>query len=109
MTTLSTKIVGTYYLGKETTKFLNNLEQGIQLMLEKEPDNKDDPKAIKVLWDTPKGGIHLGYVPKDINERVTSLMEEEGLSVTYNGKSSITITDGVKELSLGDILQEEGI
>lgn len=50
----------TYYDGPEAFK---NLELGLLLELEAEPDNPYDPQAIKICYKD----FHLGYVPRSEN------------------------------------------
>lgn len=63
----SNMIIETYLRGVsfrpiEAKSFVNLCEEGTELKLEREPYNKYDPNAIKVL---NVEGLHLGYVAKE--------------------------------------------
>ena len=47
------------------------MRSGDALLLEREPDNVHDPKAIRVLWQ----GTMLGYVPRRENAAVAWAMD----------------------------------
>lgn len=99
---INTKIVGTYFLGEEAQQTLKELPIDSYLNLVPEPDNKFDPNAIKVTVIMLKNEeimrddreIHLGYIPKDMTEKVFEKMAESpdyALITNYKGKSAITI------------------
>jgi hypothetical protein len=54
------------------------LESGEELALRREPDNPHDPRAIRVHR---ADGSHLGYLPRDRNEVIASLMDAGKLVV----------------------------
>ena len=52
---------------KEYAANMDRICSGDKAILIKEPDNKYDPMAIKVMWVDPetKEQYHVGYVPRD--------------------------------------------
>lgn len=50
----------------------SDVDIGTMLTLEREPDNKHDPNAIKLLFND----VHIGYVPRDVAEDVAELLDE---------------------------------
>lgn len=58
-----------YYAGRQVW---DRLRVGDPLVLEREPDNPHDPRAVRVLWQ----GHMLGYVPRAGNETVARLLDE---------------------------------
>lgn len=67
-------VLQTIVAGTPFYKALHVQEQltpGATLTLEREPDNKYDELAIKILVN----GHHIGYIPRDRNEVVARLMD----------------------------------
>lgn len=56
------------------------LREGAQLRLEREPDNSNDPNAIKVF--PYNGSQWLGYVPRETAAILAPLMDVEGAVTT---------------------------
>jgi len=55
---------------------LNELDEGITLLMTPEPTNKYDPNAIKIEYlDKEYNPIMLGYVPKKISSQVAAALE----------------------------------
>ncbi len=54
---------------------LDVLEEGDELDLVSEPDNKFDPNAVKIEYE----GTMLGYVPKKFSAEVSAALELEPL------------------------------
>lgn len=52
---------------KPTNELWSQLKEGVEVILEKEPDNPYDKNAVKVIFD----GFHLGYVDKINAKNVT--------------------------------------
>lgn len=74
---------------RPTKGIVEGLEEGTNLTLEPEPDNKFDPNAIKVMYGTE----HLGYVPAKFAAEIGAALQihEENLQctlTTYAPKSS---------------------
>jgi hypothetical protein len=79
-------IAGIQFRGKEAREELTQIESGMELVLEPEPDNKYDSNAIKIVSppraepcpDNPDtgGGIVLGYVPRAVNKDVLFFMQQ---------------------------------
>lgn len=51
-----------------------DLDEGTELDLVPEPDNKFDPNAVRIM----SGETMLGYVPKKFSSEVSSLIEIHG-------------------------------
>jgi hypothetical protein len=77
-------LAGGYYRCPAARKFMVNLYKPEPCRLVRDPDNKHDPDAIKVMVD---GDLHIGYVPK----HQTDLFKEfsEGLVCPLNCMYSI--------------------
>ena len=90
---MQSKIVGTYYRGKDAMEYLRNLPVGEKFNLAPEPLNEFDSNAVAILSTiSEEEQIHLGYIPKEINESILKYMNEGiDLVVTYKGKSNIEI------------------
>ncbi|WP_368866291.1 HIRAN domain-containing protein [Rhodococcoides fascians] len=50
--------------------YISTLASGAQLMLEREPGNETNPKAVRITG----AGMHLGYVPDPLLDHVHSVM-----------------------------------
>ncbi len=70
---MQTNVAGIqYYSGL----FLVNagiIREGQRLLLRREPDNPYDEKAIEVFTE---GGEKVGYIPRDRNEVISSIMDQ---------------------------------
>ncbi|MFT9599175.1 YqaE/Pmp3 family membrane protein [Mesobacillus sp.] len=110
------------YSGYTNKEILNNeievsefedVEFGDYVSFEKEPDNKFDKNAIKVLINLGNDRQHIGYVPKTDNVKVGQLMDSNSINyidaVFVGGKVKEVEYDddkgkdivGVNELTLG--------
>lgn len=72
--TLHTKVVGVTKKnedGENIQKILGDLHDGDGLVLEREPDNRYDPNAIKVYAE----GEHIGYIGKDLAKDLAKRMD----------------------------------
>ncbi len=49
------------------------IREGQRLLLRREPDNPYDEKAIEVFTE---GGEKVGYIPRDRNEVISSIMDQ---------------------------------
>jgi len=56
---------------KPSMDFWNTLKVGLELTLEREPNNPRDKNAIKVVYN----GFHFGYVQKEVAMALASLMD----------------------------------
>ena len=67
---LNCHVAGTSFLDLDDIE--SKLTKNQVLMLKREPDNKNDAKAILILTED---GQKLGYVPKEKNEVLSNLMD----------------------------------
>ena len=58
-------LTGGYFRCPNARKFMVNLKSPKPCRLVREPDNKHDPNAIKVVVEND---LHIGYVPKHQTE-----------------------------------------
>lgn len=72
-------VVGGYYRSKAAQEEYINLEKASPISLRREPDNRHDPYAVKVISDRK----HIGYVPKDLSRLVTDVIEQKCVSECY--------------------------
>lgn len=79
-------------------KYRNMLEINENLILEKEPNNKYDKYAIKIMFRTCKGTYHLGYVPRYYTKQLTELLDK---NIKYSAR--------IKYLKLESLLNDENI
>lgn len=63
-------LAGSQFHGLETV--FDQLQLGDVLTLHREPENRHDPKAIRVEWR----GVFLGYVPRRENKGVAQALDE---------------------------------
>lgn len=84
------------YIGEEERVYQYDFVLG-KITLEEEPENPDDPKAIKVLSD----GIHIGYIKRGSTGRVRTLMKRGIHNIVdteaWGGKYKILIDDQVEK------------
>lgn len=105
------EIVGNFYRDLVEQKVLFNLKPGTELILEKEPNNKYDKNAIKVIFidDTcceecelilnvfdcnecdKIYEYHLGYISKNQNEKLKDIDFIKS-TITYQGNNKINIS-----------------
>lgn len=84
---MQSKIAGTTYI--QNRNALAALRPGDILALEKDGDNRFDPRAV-AIYDAD--GVQVGFIPKEDNEAVNSLIEAgktlvcEILSIDNRGK-----------------------
>lgn len=62
------EVAGVRHRRSEALQFANG--SGQTLLLEREPENRHDPNAIKVIGLTGAVRHFVGYVPKDISEQI---------------------------------------
>jgi hypothetical protein len=72
-------VVGGYYRSKAAQEEYINLEKASPISLRREPGNRYDPYAVKVISDRK----HIGYVPKDLSRLVTDVIEQKCVSECY--------------------------
>jgi hypothetical protein len=59
-------VKGAFYRSPDIRQYVEMLEPGSPLMLEREPENPYDANAVKVL--DPDSELHLGYINKELAE-----------------------------------------
>lgn len=74
MTEFTAYLRGNNFRPIEAKVAYNELEDGDELILLREPGNQYDPNAIMVLQ--PDTEIHLGYVAKEVAIELASMMDE---------------------------------
>jgi HIRAN domain len=67
------EIAGCNYV-PNISEIAQNIKEGERLVLEREKQNPYDKKAIKVLTAS---GVKLGYIPKEQNQNLVYLLEQE--------------------------------
>lgn len=60
---------------KGVHRIIEELEEGMGLTLQPEPDNKFDPNAVQILYGAGTTEHMLGYVPKKFSASVCSMFE----------------------------------
>lgn len=90
-----TKLVGATFENRQKIfKFLvdKKLTKDINIVLEREPDNKYDKNAIKIIANV-KGGTktqHMGYIDRNLAKTLTSIMNKGiNIEVTENEVTGI--------------------
>ena len=61
--------------GKGVHRIIEELEEGIPLVIEMEPENKYDPNAVKIIYLNDETEHMLGYVPKKYSATVSGWIE----------------------------------
>lgn len=69
-----TIVRGTSFRPIEAKAFVNSVEDGTVLILQREPSNPHDENAIKVLSPDPDN-IHIGYVAKEVAAELAPIMD----------------------------------
>ena len=107
---MSSKIVGSFFLGKETVAFVNAMTEGDIVVLSRDKENEHDPNAIKVSIDVDLVDsverFHLGYIPAEHSKILAPVFDEEGITETaavYKGKKIIKLCNS----KLDNLLQAE--
>ena len=72
-------VVGGYYRSKAAQEEYINLDVASPISLRREPNNRYDPYAVKVISDRK----HIGYVPRDLSRLVTDVIEQKCISECY--------------------------
>ncbi len=71
-------IAGVQYRPRnEINRVVKQLEVGIDLYLEMEPDNKFDSNAVKIIFVEDVNDVFLGYVPKKFSAEISALIEND--------------------------------
>jgi len=84
------KVSGTH-IGKRSQYISKYVLWGSKFKLEREPDNKHDENAIKVLLSVKKGKyfLDIGYLPKDLAKEMAFFMDKGiKLSASFRVKIS---------------------
>lgn len=74
MSTYTANLRGTDFRPIEAQAVVLALEEGQELLLEREPENRFDQNAIRVV--DPASGLHLGYVAREVAELISPEMDE---------------------------------
>lgn len=74
MTEFTAHLRGVNFRPIEAKAIVNVLEEGAQLLLEREPANRYDEFAIKVI--DPETAVHLGYVAKEVAAELAPIMDQ---------------------------------
>lgn len=80
MINLETKVNGVTYEGRQG--ILASLRGDEPCRVEQEPDNPYDPNALKVMIATDTGIEHVGYIPRDLAQRIAPLLDGEAVMVS---------------------------
>lgn len=81
-------VKGIYYRTKLAKETIESLTVHDEIKLRKEPTNKYDPYAVKVMYER----IHLGYVPANVSKRITELIDNKVIKkivVKYAGDAKL--------------------
>jgi hypothetical protein len=70
-------IVGTHFRGSEAKQIVNNLNEGDEVQLVREPDNQYDANAVACYVDD----VHVGYIPA-ANNLALALALDDGEEAT---------------------------
>lgn len=103
MTEFTAHLRGVNFRPIEAKAIVNALEEGAQLLLEREPANQYDEFAIKVI--DPETAVHLGYVAKEVAAELAPIMDQNDrifeCLVDSNMMRQVTlrITDEIEEES----------
>lgn len=73
MSEIPTCIVGVRFRGQMARNVVWKMEEGSQVLLEREPDNPHDSNAVK-CWFL---GIHVGYIPRQANPRIAAALDAD--------------------------------
>ncbi len=76
MAKIVTSIVGSTYRGSQASKMVARLKGGSTLTLQRDPLNKHDKYAVKVML----GDLHLGFLPRE-DAKVLSAVMDSGKKV----------------------------
>lgn len=66
-------VKGAFYRSPDIRQYVEMLEAGSPLMIEREPGNPKDTNAIKVL--DPDSELHLGYINRELAELLAPDMD----------------------------------
>lgn len=66
------QLAGLSFRPREAKDLVSILETGHELALEREPDNRFDPFAVRII--DPNTEIHIGYVPRTASQEVSSAL-----------------------------------
>jgi HIRAN domain len=101
MTTYTANLRGMNFRPIEAQAIVMALDEGYELLLEREPSNAYDPNAIKVI--DPLTGQHLGYVAKEVAIDIAQEMDGGFTATCYcdvpAGKATIISISTKPEVS----------
>lgn len=86
-----TYIAGMKFRPRETRDAFETLPVGAQLHLERDPENRYDPNAVKIVFG-PGLNLQAGFVPADLSAEISRLMVDHRIEgVTLAGGKNIEI------------------
>lgn len=70
-------LMGVNFRGKEIAALVESLSIGTTFSLERDPENKYDPNAIKVIFAMPNNDepVFVGFVAKEVAEELAPLLD----------------------------------
>ena len=69
---MNIQLAGLNFRPREAKDLVAVLTAGHELALEREPDNRFDPFAVRVI--DPNTEIHIGYVPRTASQEISSAL-----------------------------------
>lgn len=88
---MNIQLAGLSFRPREAKDLVAILEVGHEFALEREPDNRFDPFAVKII--DPNTEIHLGYVPRTASQEISTALAEgadyKAILVTPDAKHPI--------------------
>lgn len=84
--TINTYIAGAKFRPAGAKEALAELPPSAALVLEAESDNQYDPNAIKVLITSITPTAHVGYVPKFLSKKISTLLKQGDVTQVLLGK-----------------------
>lgn len=76
MLNFTARVVGARHRPETALKLAMELDPTFEVWLEREPHNKFDSNAIKVMVNYNGDAHHIGYVPKTDNSELAAAMDE---------------------------------
>lgn len=74
---LEFRVAGVTFEGRQ--EHVKNLAGGEDVQIRPEPENKYDPNALAVHVAAGFGTAHIGYVPRELAEKIAPLLDGEAL------------------------------
>lgn len=67
---MNIQLAGLSFRPREAKDLVSILEVGHQFILEREPDNRFDPFAVRIVDERTE--IHIGYVPRSASQEIST-------------------------------------